>query len=74
MSYSRRTSYRFPSPYYKRNSRSVSTSLTLSRSRSRSYDSSDAENPGNNLYVKERSKEFTLLSKHIQGNRMGLDS
>ncbi|KAL1541090.1 serine/arginine-rich splicing factor SR45a-like [Salvia divinorum] len=59
MSYSRRSSYRSPSPYNKRYSRSVS--------RSRSYDSSDAENPGNNLYVTGLSTRVTKrdLEKHF---------
>ncbi|XP_057772459.1 serine/arginine-rich splicing factor SR45a isoform X3 [Salvia miltiorrhiza] len=65
MSYSRRSSYRSPSPYNKRYSRSVSRSP--SRSRSRSCDSSDAENPGNNLYVTGLSTRVTKrdLEKHF---------
>ncbi|KAG5603047.1 hypothetical protein H5410_034417, partial [Solanum commersonii] len=39
------------SPSYDRYSKSVSRSRYVSRSRSRSCDSSDVENPGNNLYV-----------------------
>ncbi|KAL1565801.1 serine/arginine-rich splicing factor SR45a-like [Salvia divinorum] len=39
MSYSSRSSYRSPSPYYKCRSSSVSRPLTPSRNRSRSYDS-----------------------------------
>ncbi|XP_016455539.1 uncharacterized protein LOC107779600 [Nicotiana tabacum] len=50
MSYSRRSRYS-RSPSYDLYSRSVSRSKYLSRSRSRSCDSSDIENPGNNLYV-----------------------
>ncbi|XP_042044820.1 serine/arginine-rich splicing factor SR45a-like [Salvia splendens] len=67
MSYSRRSSYRSPSPYYKRYSRSFSRSPIPSRSRSRSYDSSDAENPGNNLYVTGLSARVTKrdLEKHF---------
>ncbi|XP_049343275.1 serine/arginine-rich splicing factor SR45a-like [Solanum verrucosum] len=50
MSYSRRSRYS-RSPSYDRYSKSVSRSRYVSRSRSRSCDSSDVENPGNNLYV-----------------------
>ncbi|GFP80524.1 serine/arginine-rich splicing factor sr45a [Phtheirospermum japonicum] len=55
---------RSPSPY-RRYSRSVSRSL--SRSRSRSRDSSDVENPGNNLYVTGLSIRVTRkdLEKHF---------
>ncbi|XP_047968459.1 serine/arginine-rich splicing factor SR45a isoform X2 [Salvia hispanica] len=65
MSYSRRS--RSPSPYNKRYSRSFSRSPIPSRSRSRSYDSSDAENPGNNLYVTGLSARVTKrdLEKHF---------
>ncbi|XP_027147886.1 serine/arginine-rich splicing factor SR45a isoform X3 [Coffea eugenioides] len=65
MSYSRRSRYSLsPSPY-RRYDRSVSRSL--SRSRSRSRDSSDAENPGNNLYVTGLSTRVTKreLEKHF---------
>ncbi|CDP09143.1 unnamed protein product [Coffea canephora] len=65
MSYSRRSRYCLsPSPY-RRYDRSVSRSL--SRSRSRSRDSSDAENPGNNLYVTGLSTRVTKrdLEKHF---------
>ncbi|KVI03671.1 Nucleotide-binding, alpha-beta plait [Cynara cardunculus var. scolymus] len=51
MSYSRRSRYSPSSPPHKRYGRSVTRSR--SRSRSWSYDSSDIENPGNNLYVTE---------------------
>ncbi|KAG6383808.1 hypothetical protein SASPL_156434 [Salvia splendens] len=65
MSYSRRS--RSPSPYNKRYSRSFSRSPIPSRSRSRSYDSRDAENPGNNLYVTGLSARVTKrdLEKHF---------
>ncbi|XP_020866944.1 serine/arginine-rich splicing factor SR45a isoform X2 [Arabidopsis lyrata subsp. lyrata] len=57
MSYSRRSRYSPSlSPYDKRRGRSVSRSL--SRSRSRSF-SSDAENPGNSLYVTGLSHRVT---------------
>ncbi|KAL2486375.1 RRM domain-containing protein [Abeliophyllum distichum] len=65
MSYSRRSRYsRSPSPY-KHYDRSVSRSL--SRSRSRSCDSSDADNPGNNLYVTGLSARVSKrdLEKHF---------
>ncbi|XP_010521922.1 PREDICTED: serine/arginine-rich splicing factor SR45a isoform X3 [Tarenaya hassleriana] len=56
MSYSRRPRYsRSPSPYERRG-RSVSRSLSRSRSRSVS---SDAENPGNSLYVTGLSHRVT---------------
>ncbi|THU52840.1 hypothetical protein C4D60_Mb10t08160 [Musa balbisiana] len=63
-SYSRSVS-RSRSPY--RYSRTVSRSLSRSRSRSRSMDSSDAENPGNNLYVTGLSSRVTKdeLEKHF---------
>ncbi|XP_073037751.1 uncharacterized protein [Primulina eburnea] len=63
MSYSRRSRYSLsPSPY-KRYSRSISRSP----SRSRSRDSSDAENPGNNLYVTGLSTRVSRrdLEKHF---------
>ncbi|KAL7082027.1 hypothetical protein ACP275_14G075200 [Erythranthe tilingii] len=65
MSYSRRSRYyESPSPYG-RHSRSVSRSP--SRSRSRSCDSSDAENPGNNLYVTGLPSRVTKrdIEKHF---------
>ncbi|XP_022847086.1 serine/arginine-rich splicing factor SR45a-like isoform X3 [Olea europaea var. sylvestris] len=65
MSYTRRSRYsRSPSPC-KSDERSVSRSL--SRSRSRSYDSSDAENPGNNLYVTGLSSRVSKreIEKHF---------
>ena len=50
--------------------RSISRSLSRSswRSRSRSYDSSDAENPGNNLYVTGLSSRVTKdgLQRHFE--------
>eukprot|EP00268_Persea_americana_P009808 TRINITY_DN13931_c0_g1_i11.p2 TRINITY_DN13931_c0_g1~~TRINITY_DN13931_c0_g1_i11.p2 ORF type:complete len:118 (-),score=15.88 TRINITY_DN13931_c0_g1_i11:1078-1431(-) len=57
MSYSRRSSDR----------RSFSRSLSRSRSRSRSYDSSNVDNPGNNLYVTGLSSRVTTrdLEKHF---------
>ncbi|XXG85790.1 hypothetical protein AAC387_Pa11g0809 [Persea americana] len=57
MSYSRRSSDR----------RSFSRSLSRSRSCSRSYDSSDVDNPGNNLYVTGLSSRVTTrdLEKHF---------
>ncbi|KAF8397344.1 hypothetical protein HHK36_016257 [Tetracentron sinense] len=67
MSYSRRLRYsRSPSPY-RRFSRSVSKSLSRSRSRSRSRDSTDVDNPGNNLYVTGLSPRITKkeLEKHF---------
>ncbi|URE42958.1 hypothetical protein MUK42_24945 [Musa troglodytarum] len=73
MSHSRRTRYssysrsvsRSRSPF--RYSRTVSRSLSRSRSRSRSMDSSDAENPGNNLYVTGLFSRVTRdeLEKHF---------
>nr|GEV10787.1 serine/arginine-rich splicing factor SR45A-like isoform X1 [Tanacetum cinerariifolium] len=66
MSYSRRSRYSPSlSPPHKRYGRSVSTSR--SRSRSRSYDGSDIENPGNNLYVTGLSARVTRrdLEKHF---------
>ncbi|KAL6586857.1 hypothetical protein OROMI_001845 [Orobanche minor] len=71
MSYSRRSRYsRSPSPYgrYKRSvSRSLSRSRSLSSPRSRSYDSSEVENPGNNLYVTGLSPRITKrdIEKHF---------
>ncbi|XP_073273535.1 uncharacterized protein [Primulina huaijiensis] len=65
MSYSRRSRYSLsPSPY-KRYSRLISRSP--SRSRSGSRDSSDAENPGNNLYVTGLSTRVSRrdLEKHF---------
>ncbi|CAI9778729.1 unnamed protein product [Fraxinus pennsylvanica] len=65
MSYTRRSRYsRSPSPS-KSEDRSVSRSL--SRSRSRSPDSSDAENPGNNLYVTGLSARVSKreIEKHF---------
>ncbi|KAK1394262.1 Serine/arginine-rich protein RS2Z32 [Heracleum sosnowskyi] len=59
MSYSRRSRYsRSPSPY-RRYKRSVS--------RSRSYDSTEVENPGNNLYVTGLSPRITKrdIEKHF---------
>ncbi|KAL6907515.1 hypothetical protein ACP4OV_002554 [Aristida adscensionis] len=60
MSYSRGSRYESPSPY-RRSSRS------RYRSRSRSADSSDSENPGNNLYVTGLSVRVTDrdLEKHF---------
>ncbi|KAL6648397.1 hypothetical protein ACP70R_012621 [Stipagrostis hirtigluma subsp. patula] len=60
MSYSRGSRYESPSPY-RRSSRS------RYRSRSRSVESSDAENPGNNLYVTGLSVRVTDrdLEKHF---------
>ncbi|ONK62001.1 uncharacterized protein A4U43_C08F35780 [Asparagus officinalis] len=64
MSYSRRSSrYRSPScSPYRRN-----RSFSRSRGRSRSQDSSDVENPGNNLYVTGLSSRITKseLEKHF---------
>ncbi|KAF3775923.1 Serine/arginine-rich splicing factor [Nymphaea thermarum] len=50
-----------------RSRRSLSSSRSRSRSRSRSYDSSDSENPGNNLYVTGLSTRVTKkeLEKHF---------
>ncbi|KAL3616241.1 hypothetical protein CASFOL_039631 [Castilleja foliolosa] len=65
MAYSRRSRYsRSPSPY---TTYSRSVSRSLSRSRSRSRDSSDVENPGNNLYVTGLSNRVTRrdLGKHF---------
>ncbi|XP_024008804.1 serine/arginine-rich splicing factor SR45a isoform X3 [Eutrema salsugineum] len=57
MSYSKRSRYSPSlSPYEKRRGRSVSRSLSRSRSRSAS---SDAENPGNSLYVTGLSHRVT---------------
>ncbi|KAL0290391.1 UNVERIFIED_CONTAM: Serine/arginine-rich splicing factor a [Sesamum angustifolium] len=65
MSYSRRSRYSDSLSPYRRYSRSVSRSR--SRSRSRSHVSSDAENPGNNLYVTGLSTRVTKrdLEKHF---------
>ncbi|KAI3750138.1 hypothetical protein L2E82_20764 [Cichorium intybus] len=66
MSYSRRSRYSpSPSPPHKRYGRSISRSR--SSSRSRSYDASDIENPGNNLYVTGLSARITKrdLEKHF---------
>ncbi|KAG8371479.1 hypothetical protein BUALT_Bualt13G0092000 [Buddleja alternifolia] len=64
MSHYRRSRYS-ASPRPCKRYRSISRSL--SRSRSRSYDSSDAENPGNNLYVTGLSTRVTRrdLEKHF---------
>ncbi|RWW20503.1 hypothetical protein GW17_00015387 [Ensete ventricosum] len=61
------------SPY--RYSRTVSRSLSRSRSRSRSMDSSDAENPGNNLYVTGLSSRVIKdqLEKHFASEGKVLD-
>ncbi|KAL6341597.1 hypothetical protein AAG906_032718 [Vitis piasezkii] len=69
MSYSKRSRYsRSPSPY-RRYGRSMSRSLSSprSRSRSRSRESSEVENPGNNLYVTGLSTRVTKreLEKHF---------
>ncbi|KAK4356005.1 hypothetical protein RND71_024976 [Anisodus tanguticus] len=58
MSYSRRSRYS-RSPSYGRCSKSVSRSRYVSRSQSRSCDSSNVENPGDNLYV-------TGLAAHVK--------
>ncbi|XP_073114771.1 serine/arginine-rich splicing factor SR45a isoform X2 [Elaeis guineensis] len=77
MSYSRRSRYesrsRSRSPY--RYSRSVSRSSSRSRSRSRSWESSDAENPGNNLYVTGLSSRLTKddLEKHFASEGKVID-
>nr|XP_029145925.1 serine/arginine-rich splicing factor SR45a isoform X2 [Arachis hypogaea] len=81
MSYSRRSRYSpspSPSPYkgYSRYSRSLSRSLSRSRSRSRSRSvSSDAENPGNNLYVTGLSPRITKreLEKHFAAEGKVID-
>nr|DAD28410.1 TPA_asm: hypothetical protein HUJ06_029878 [Nelumbo nucifera] len=69
MSYSRRSRYSRSRSPYRRDSRSVSRSLSRSRSRSRSrsHDSSEVENPGNNLYVTGLSPRITKkeLEKHF---------
>ncbi|XP_043709246.1 serine/arginine-rich splicing factor SR45a isoform X4 [Telopea speciosissima] len=77
MSYSRRSrSSRSRSPYG-RHSRSVSRSLSRSksRSRSRSNDSTDVENPGNNLYVTGLSPRITKkeLEKHFSSEGEVID-
>ncbi|WVZ56379.1 hypothetical protein U9M48_006920, partial [Paspalum notatum var. saurae] len=60
MSYSRGSRYESRSPYRR-------SSYSSYRSRSRSVDSSDAENPGNNLYVTGLSARITDrdLEKHF---------
>lgn len=60
MSYSRGSRYESRSPYRR-------SSYSRYRSRSRSVDSSDAENPGNNLYVTGLSARVTDqdLEKHF---------
>nr|XP_017235608.1 PREDICTED: serine/arginine-rich splicing factor SR45a-like isoform X2 [Daucus carota subsp. sativus] len=71
MSYSRRSRYSTSPSSYRRYNRSVSSSRSRSRSlsstRSRSYDSSEVENPGNNLYVTGLSPRVTKrdIEKHF---------
>ncbi|KAK6927053.1 RNA recognition motif domain [Dillenia turbinata] len=77
MSYSKRSRCsRSPSPY-NRYGRSVSRSLSRSRSRSRSrsHELSDAENPGNNLYVTGLSPRITKreLEKHFSSEGKVVD-
>ncbi|KAJ4978492.1 hypothetical protein NE237_009272 [Protea cynaroides] len=69
MSYSRRSRSSHSRSPYRRDGKSVSRSLSgsRSRSRSRSHDSTDVENPGNNLYVTGLSPRITKkeLEKHF---------
>ncbi|XP_052287763.1 serine/arginine-rich splicing factor SR45a isoform X2 [Citrus sinensis] len=72
MSYSRRSRYSRSSSPYNRYGRSMSRSMSRSRSRSRS---SDAENPGNNLYVTGLSPRITKreLEKHFAAEGKVID-